>query len=306
MSRNAIQWSGVFPAVSTQLKPDFSVDLDATHRVVSNLVKDGVSGLVVCGTVGENTSLATAEKIAVIEAARDAAGGKVPVIAGVAEFTTEFARQTVREAARVGVDGVMVMPALVYSAKPHETAAHFRAVASSTDLPVMVYNNPPIYKNDVTPEVLIALQDCENIVCFKDSSGDTRRFIDLRNAVGDRFVLFAGLDDVVVESIAVGAQGWVSGMSNVFPKEGETLFRLAKQKRFEEALALYRWFMPLLHLDARPDLVQCIKLCEELVGRGSALTRPPRLALEGEALAHVKAVVKQALATRPALPDVGL
>jgi len=204
------------------------------------------------------------------------------------------------------VDGVMVMPALVYSSKPHETAAHFRAVASSTDVPVMVYNNPPIYKNDVTPDILIALQDCENIVCFKDSSGDTRRFIDLRNAVGDRFVLFAGLDDVVVESVAVGAQGWVSGMSNVFPKEGETLFRLAKQKRFDEALALYRWFMPLLHLDARPDLVQCIKLCEELVGRGSAVTRPPRLPLEGEALAHVKAVVEKALATRPALPDVGL
>lgn len=306
MSRQAISWSGVFPAVSTQLKPDFSVDVDATHRVVSNLVKDGVSGLVVCGTVGENTSLATAEKVAVIEAARDAAGGKVPVIAGVAEFTTEFARQTVREARRVGVDGVMVMPALVYSSKPHETAAHFRAVASSTDLPVMVYNNPPVYKNDVTPDVLVSLQDCENIVCFKDSSGDTRRFIDLRNAVGDRFVLFAGLDDVVVESIAVGAEGWVSGMSNVFPKEGETLFRLAKQKRFDEALALYRWFMPLLHLDARPDLVQCIKLCEELVERGSALTRPPRLALEGDALAHVKAVMQQALATRPALPDVGL
>jgi len=306
VSRNAISWSGVFPAVSTQFRPDFSVDVDATHRVVSNLVKDGVSGLVVCGTVGENTSLATAEKVAVIEAACDAAGGKVPVIAGVAEFTTESARQTAREARRAGVDGVMVMPALVYSSKPHETAAHFRAVASSTDLPVMIYNNPPIYKNDVTPDVLISLQDCENIVCFKDSSGDTRRFIDLRNAVGERFVLFAGLDDVVVESIAVGAEGWVSGMSNVFPKEGETLFRLAKQRRFDEALALYRWFMPLLHLDARPDLVQCIKLCEELVDRGSAITRPPRLALEGDALAHVKAVMQQALATRPSLPDVGL
>jgi 4-hydroxy-tetrahydrodipicolinate synthase len=274
--------------------------------VVSNLVKDGVSGLVVCGTVGENTSLSTAEKLLVIEAARDASGGKVPVIAGVAEFTTEFARQTVREAARVGVDGVMVMPALVYSAKPHETAAHFRSVATSTDLPVMIYNNPPIYKNDVTPDVLIALQDCENIVCFKDSSGDTRRFIDLRNAVGDRFVLFAGLDDVVVESIAVGAEGWVSGMSNAFPKEGETLFRLAKQKRFDEALSLYRWFMPLLHLDARPDLVQCIKLCEELLGRGSAVTRPPRLALQGDTLAEVKDIVAKALAARPTLPDVGL
>ncbi|KVP01313.1 dihydrodipicolinate synthase family protein [Burkholderia ubonensis] len=306
MSRNAIQWTGVFPAVSTQFKPDFSLDIDATHSVVKNLVNDGVSGLVVCGTVGENTSLTTSEKLQVIEAARDAAGGKVPVIAGIAEFTTEFARNTVREAQRVGVDGVMVMPALVYSAKPHETAAHFRAVATGTDLPVMVYNNPPIYKNDVTPDVLIALQDCENIVCFKDSSGDTRRFIDLRNAVGDRFVLFAGLDDVVVESIAVGAQGWVSGMSNAFPKEGETLFRLAKQKRFDEALALYRWFMPLLHLDARPDLVQCIKLCEELVGRGSAVTRPPRLALQGDTLAEVKAIVAKALETRPTLPDVGL
>lgn len=271
-----------------------------------NLVADGVSGLVVCGTVGENTSLSTAEKLSVIEVAKDAAGGRVPVIAGIAEFTTEFARNTVREAAKVGVDGVMVMPALVYSAKSHETAAHFRSIATGTDLPVMVYNNPPIYKNDVTPDVLIALQDCENIVCFKDSSGDTRRFIDLRNAVGDRFVLFAGLDDVVVESIAVGAEGWVSGMSNAFPKEGETLFRLAKEKRFEEALALYRWFMPLLHLDARPDLVQCIKLCEELVGRGSSITRPPRLALQGETLAEVKAIVAKALAERPQLPDVGL
>ncbi len=306
MSRKAIQWSGVFPAVTTQFNADFSLNLQATHKVMRSLVDDGVSGLVVCGTVGENTSLTTAEKLAVIEVAKDAAGGRVPVIAGVAEFTTELARNTVREAARAGADGVMVMPALVYSAKPHETAAHFRAVATGTDLPVMVYNNPPIYKNDVTPDVLIALQDCENIVCFKDSSGDTRRFIDLRNAVGDRFVLFAGLDDVVVESVAVGAEGWVSGMSVAFPKEGETLFRLAKEKRFEEALALYRWFMPLLHLDARPDLVQCIKLCEELVGRGSSITRPPRLPLQGETLAEVKAIVAKALATRPSLPNVGL
>ncbi len=248
MTQSAKHWSGVFPAVSTQFKPDFSLDLEATHRVMSNLVKDGVSGLVVCGTVGENTSMTVAEKISVIEAARDASGGRVPVIAGVAEFTTEFARQTVRAAAKAGVDGVMVMPALVYSAKTHETAAHFRAVATSTDLPVMVYNNPPIYKNDVTPDVLIALQDCENIVYFKDSSGDTRRFIDIRNAVGDRFVLFAGLDDVVVESIAVGAQGWVSGMSNAFPKEGETLFRLAMQKRFRRGARA----VSLVHAAAAP------------------------------------------------------
>jgi len=301
-----ITWSGVFPAVSTQFRADFSLDVQATHRVVKNLVDDGVSGLVMCGTVGENTALTLAEKASVIEASRDAAAGRVPVIMGVAEFTTAFACNTVREAQKAGVDGVMVMPPLGYSSQPHETAAHFRTVAASTDLPVMVYNNPPVYKNDVTPDILVTLTDCDNIVCFKDSSGDTRRFIDLRNAVGDRFVLFAGLDDVVVESIAVGAEGWVSGMSNVFPREGETLFRLAKQKRFDEALALYKWFMPLLHLDARPDLVQCIKLCEGLVGRGSAITRPPRLPLQGKALADVKEIVAKALASRPALPDVGL
>ncbi|TGB70340.1 dihydrodipicolinate synthase family protein [Escherichia sp. E4930] len=306
MSNKAINWSGVFPAVSTQFRSDYSLDLDATHAVMKNLVKDGVSGLVVCGSVGENTSLTTQEKLQIIEVAKDAAGGKIPVIAGVAEFTTAFARTMAKEAEKVGVDGVMVMPALVYSSKPHETAAHFRSVAMATDLPIMVYNNPPIYKNDVTPDILETLADCENIVCFKDSSGDARRFIDLRNAVGDRFVLFAGLDDVVVESIAVGAEGWISGMSNAFPREGETLFRLAKQQRFDEAMALYRWFMPLLHLDARPDLVQCIKLCEALLGRGSEVTRPPRLALEGETRAQVVAIVEKALATRPALPDVGL
>lgn len=306
MSQKAINWSGVFPAVSTQFRSDFSLDLEATHRVVSNLVNDGVSGLVVCGSVGENTSLSAQEKLAVIEVAKDAARGKVPVIAGIAEFTTAFAQDMAQQAAKAGVDGIMVMPALVYSSKPHETAAHFRSVAAATDLPIMVYNNPPIYKNDVTPDILISLADCDNIVCFKDSSGDTSRFIDLRNTVGDRFVLFAGLDDAVVESIAVGAEGWISGMSNAFPREGETLFRLAKQQRFDEALALYRWFMPLLHLDARPDLVQCIKLCEELVGRGSAVTRPPRLALEGETRRQVVAIVEQALAQRPALPDVGL
>lgn len=306
MSNKAINWSGVFPAVSTQFRSDYSLDLDATHAVMKNLVKDGVSGLVVCGSVGENTSLTTQEKLQIIEVAKDAAGGKIPVIAGVAEFTTAFARAMAKEAEKVGVDGVMVMPALVYSSKPHETAAHFRSVAMATDLPIMVYNNPPIYKNDVTPDILETLADCENIVCFKDSSGDTRRFIDLRNAVGDRFVLFAGLDDVVVESIAVGAEGWISGMSNAFPREGETLFRLAKQQRFAEAMALYRWFMPLLHLDARPDLVQCIKLCEALLGRGSEVTRPPRLALEGETRAQVVAIVEKSLATRPALPDVGL
>ncbi len=301
-----VSWEGVFPAVTTQFHADLSLDVDATHRVIGNLVQDGVSGLVVCGTVGENCSLTRAEKVAVMEAAKDAARGRVPVIAGIAEFTTPFACDMAREAARAGVDGVMVMPALVYSSKPHETAAHFRGVATATDLPVMVYNNPPIYRNDVTPEILASLADCETIVCFKDSSGDTRRFTDVHRMVGDRFVMFAGLDDVVVESVLVGAVGWVSGMSNAFPREGETLFRLARAGRFAQVMPLYRWFMPLLHLDARPDLVQCIKLCEHIMGRGTHLTRPPRLELSGPERAEVEAIMRDALADRPALPEVGL
>ncbi len=301
-----ISWQGVFPAVTTQFREDFSLDLDATAKVIDGLVRDGVSGLVVCGTVGENTSLSRSEKLQVIEAAKSVAAGRVPVICGVAEFTTAFAIDTARQAARIGVDGIMLMPALVYSSKPHESAAHFRAVSKATDVPVMVYNNPPVYKNDITPDILASLADCDTIVCFKDSSGDTRRFVDTRNRVGDRFVLFAGLDDVVVESIAVGAVGWVSGLSNAFPREGETLFRLARDGRFAELMPLYEWFMPLLHLDARPDLVQCIKLCEQLMGRGNSRTRPPRLPLPDADRTHVEQIMARALQHRPALPEVGL
>lgn len=304
--RPPIPWQGVFPAVTTQFHDDLSLDVEATAAVIDRLVGDGVSGLVVCGTVGENTSLSRSEKLQVVEAACAVAAGRVPVICGIAEFTTPNAVETAREVSRLGVDGLMVMPALVYSAKPHESAAHFRTVAGATDTPVMLYNNPPIYRNDITPDILAQLTDCDTIVCFKDSSGDTRRFVDTRARVGDRFVLFAGLDDVVVESVAMGAVGWVSGMSNAFPREGETLFRLARAGRYAELMPLYEWFMPLLHLDARPDLVQCIKWCEHRMGRGTWRTRPPRLALQGDDLAHVQRVMDDALAKRPVLPDVGL
>jgi 4-hydroxy-tetrahydrodipicolinate synthase len=301
-----VNWTGVFPAVTTQFREDYSLDIEATQRVIEGLLRDGVSGLIVCGTVGENCSLSRAEKVSVMSAAKEVVRGRVPLIAGIAEFTTDFAIETAREARKVGVDGIMVMPALVYSSKPHETVAHYEGVAQATDLPIMVYNNPPIYRTDVTPEILTALAGSETIVAFKDSSGDTRRFIDVRNRVGDRFVLFAGLDDVIVESVMVGAVGWVSGLSNAFPREGETLFRLAFAGRYREAMPLYEWFMPLLHLDARPDLVQCIKLCEHIMGRGSQVTRPPRLALTPEERAEVETLMERALANRPRLPEVGL
>jgi len=299
-------WAGVFPAVTTQFRADFSLDIEATRKVAAALVAEGVSGLIAVGTVGENNSLTRAEKLQVMEALKDAAGSRVPVIAGVAEYTTAFACEVAKEAQRLRIDGLMVLPAMVYSAKPRETLAHFRTVAKATDLPIMIYNNPPIYKQDVTPKMLASLADVDTIVSYKESSGDTFRFVDLRNMTGDRFIPFCGLDDVVVESVALGAQGWVSGLSNVFPREGETLFRLAAAGRLNEVMPLYDWFMPLLHLDARSDLVQCIKLCEHIAGRGSPVTRPPRLPLEGEEKAEVERLMREAMAKRPKLPEVGL
>jgi 1-pyrroline-4-hydroxy-2-carboxylate deaminase len=296
-----IGWRGVFPAVTTQFREDFSVDLPATQKVIEGLIRDGVSGLIICGTVGEGTSLSADEKRKVLAGAVEVANKRVPVVSGVAEYTTSMAFDLARDCQKIGVDGLMVMPAMVYSAKPAETVAHFRTVAKASDLPIMVYNNPPIYKTDVTPEMLAELADCDTVVCIKESSGATARFADIRRIMGDRLVLFCGLDDVVVESILLGCVGWVSGLSNAFPQEANRLFELAASGRYDEARRLYDWFMPLLHLDARADLVQCIKLCEQIMGRGSERTRPPRLPLLGAERAHVERLMAEAIATRPTL-----
>ena len=301
-----VAWQGVFPAATTQFQPDQALDVPATLVHLDRMIAAGIHGLVMLGTVGENCSLARHEKIGLIEAAKDAVGAGLPVILGVAEYTAAFGAELAREAARVDIDGLMVMPAMVYPAKPRETLAHYRAIARASDLPIMVYNNPPTYRTDVTPEMMANLADIDTIVAFKESSGDTRRFVDLRNLTGDRFIPFCGLDDVVVESAMLGAVGWVSGLSNVFPREAETLFRLARAGRYTEAMAVYEWFMPLLHLDARHDLVQAIKFCEKLAGRGSDRTRLPRLPLDEREQAEIRALMETAMATRPRLPDVGL
>ena len=294
-----VGWQGVFPAVTTQFRDDETLDLAATRKVIEALIRDGVDGLIICGTVGENNALSAEEKRAVLTLAKETAAGRVPVVAGVAEYTTKLACDFARDCAAIGIDGLMVLPAMVYSAKPYETVAHFRAVAGASPLPIMIYNNPPVYKVDVKPAMLAELADLPTVQAIKESSGETWRFVDLKNMLGDRFVLFCGLDDVVLESIMLGAVGWVSGLSNVFPREGNALFRLASAGRWDEAKALYQWFMPLLHLDARADLVQCIKLCEKIMGRGSEVTRPPRLPLEGAERKAVEAIMAEALSTRP-------
>jgi 1-pyrroline-4-hydroxy-2-carboxylate deaminase len=292
-------WAGVFPAVTTQFKADFSVDLPATQAMVRRLIDEGVDGIIACGSVGENTALLPGEKRDIVAAIVEAAAGRVPVLAGLGEITTEAACLFARDIAGLGADGLMVMPPMIYSAGPHEITGWFRTIAAASDLPIMLYNNPPAYRNDITPDLAAALADVETIVALKESSGDTRRFVDLTNLLGDRFRLFCGLDDVILETACLGAVGWVSGLSNVFPRECSRLFSLAAAGRPQDALPLYRWIMPLLHLDARPDLVQCIKLCEALAGRGTELTRPPRLPLDEAARAEIIGLMRRALETRP-------
>jgi 4-hydroxy-tetrahydrodipicolinate synthase len=296
------QWQGVFPATTTQFGRDESLDVGATQKVVNALIEDGVDGIICMGTVGENCSLTAQEKRTVLAAVKEVTAGRVPVISGVAEYTTALASQFANDAEAAGIDGLMVLPAMVYKSNRRETIAHFRAVAAATTLPIMIYNNPISYGVDVTVDMWADLADVRNIVAIKESSEDTRRIVDVQREYGDRFTLFAGVDDIVLESLMLGAQGWVSGLTNAFPRESVALFALAKAGRYAEARELYRWFMPLLHLDTVPTLVQCIKLAEQLLGRGSEMVRAPRLRLEGEERAHVERVVKEALASRPRLP----
>jgi 1-pyrroline-4-hydroxy-2-carboxylate deaminase len=300
------QWRGVFPATTTQFGGDEALDVRSTQKVVDALIKDGVDGIICMGTVGENCSLTAQEKRTVLAAVKEVTAGRVPVLSGVAEYTTSGAAQFAKDAEKAGIDGLMVLPAMVYKSNRRETIAHFRTVAGATALPIMIYNNPVSYGVDVTIEMWADLADVANIVAIKESSEDTRRVIDLQREYGDRFIVFAGVDDVVLESLMLGAQGWVSGLTNAFPRESVALFALAQAGRYAEARELYRWFMPLLHLDTVPTLVQCIKLAEQLLGRGSEMVRAPRLRLEGEERAHVERVVKEALANRPKVPsDLG-
>ena len=297
----AIGWKGVFPAVTTQVREDLSIDLPDTQRVVDDLIKDGVTGIIALGTVGENNSLQYEEKLSVLSAIVEVVGGRVPVITGVSEYDARRAIRYTQAAEKAGVDGLMLLPPMVYVPKPAELAEHFRAVAVSTALPIMLYSNPPAYRTTIGVEVLEALVDVANIVAIKESAPDTRRFTDLRNAFGDRFVLFAGLDDVALEGLYLGAQGWVSGLTNAFPKESVELVAAFDRGDHAKAMEIYRWFMPLLHLDAEHDLVQSIKLAEQVMGRGSERVLPPRLPLTGDRRAEVIAMVEKAAATRPAL-----
>ncbi|MFS0772429.1 dihydrodipicolinate synthase family protein [Sphingomonas sp. 1P08PE] len=296
-----IDWQGVFPAVTTQIREDLTIDLADTQRVVDDLIRDGVTGLIALGTVGENNSLTFDEKVAVLTAIVEVTDGRVPVVTGVSEYDTRRAVTYAQAAEKAGADGLMLLPPMVYVPKAKELAAHFRGVAERTGLPIMLYNNPPAYRTLIDNEVLALVADVANIVAIKESAPDTRRFTDVKTAFGDRYVLFAGLDDVALEGLYLGAQGWVSGLTNAFPKESVELVNAFQRGDHAKAMEIYRWFMPLLHLDAEHDLVQSIKLAEQVMGRGSERVLPPRYPLEGARRAEVIAMVEKAAATRPTL-----
>jgi 4-hydroxy-tetrahydrodipicolinate synthase len=292
-------WSGVFPAATTQFDADLKIDLPATQKVQKALLDDGVHGLVLMGTVGEGNSLSAEEKRNVLRAAVEVTAGKAPVIVGVSEFTTATAATFARDAERLGASGLMVLPAMVYVPTATELEYHFKAVAAATGLPIMLYNNPPSYRVNIDMETLKRLAHVANVVAIKESAPDTRRFSDIINAFGERFVLFAGLDDVAFEGLTLGAKGWVSGLTNAFPSESLWLFEALRKGDLDSARKIYRWFMPLLHLDAEHDLVQSIKLAEQVMGRGSERVRPPRLPLAGDRRAAVIAMIEHARDTRP-------
>jgi len=261
-----VDWKGVYPAVTTQLHANLAVDIPGTQKVVDGLIRDGVDGLIALGTVGENNSLEPTEKAALLAAIVEVTAGRVPVIAGVSEYDTRRAARFAQVAEKAGASGLMLLPPMVYVPTPHELA--------------------PV----------------ENIVAVKESAPDPRRFTDVRNACGERYVLFAGLDDLALEALYLGARGWVSGLTNAFPRESVGMVGAFERGDHAKAREIYRWFMPLLHLDAEHDLVQSIKLAEQIMGRGAEFVLPPRLPLTGERRTEVIKLVENAAATRPELP----
>jgi 1-pyrroline-4-hydroxy-2-carboxylate deaminase len=297
-----VRWQGVFPAVTTQLHKDQSLDLEATARHIEVLLESGVSGLVMLGSLGENQQLLPDEKCKVMAATIEATRGRVPVLSGVIENSTAGAIAYARDMEKMRADGLMLLPAMVYKADARETVAHYRAVAAATSLPIICYNNPLAYTVDITPEMFAELADVKNFVAIKESSGDVRRVTDLRNLTGDRYQLFCGIDDLALESVLLGVTGWIAGMGLAFPKENQYFWDLAIAGEYEAARRIYAWFTPVLHLDTPIKFVQYIKLAIQEAGLGAEWVRAPRLPLVGEERERILGVIRRALENRPKIP----
>ena len=295
-------WQGVFPAITTQMHQDGSLDLDATATHVEALIKSGISGMIFLGSLGENQPMTGDEKRRVMEAMIGVVNGRVKVLSGVAETSTAEAVRYTRDMEKLGADGVMLMPAMLYKGDPDETLTHFRTVAKSTGLPIMIYNNPVSYANDITPELFAKLANQKNFVALKESSGDVRRITDLHNTVGDRYAIFTGVDNLALEASILGIDGWVAGTGIAFPNENQYFWELTRAGKWDEARAIYRWFTPLLHLDVSTKFVQYIKLAVQETGLGKEWVRAPRLVLKGEERKRVLKIIHDGIAKRPKLP----
>ena len=296
---------GIFPALTTRMTADQEVDLPAVAADVEFQIAAGVDALIMCGTLGEASSLTREEKLAIAKTAIEAAKGRVPVLLTIAEDSTRAGAALAAEAEKLGIEGLMVLPAMRYLADDREVIAHYRAIAAASSLPIIIYNNPLAYGINISPAMLGELADEPKFVAVKESTGDTRRINETIRAVGDRYQLLTGVDDLALESLILGCTGWIAGLVVAFPRETVAIYKLLEAGRINEALEIYRWFLPLLHQDIGPKFFQNIKLVEHLVRGVSPVTRAPRLPLVGEEEAAVKAVVAEGLATRPDLAKYG-
>jgi 4-hydroxy-tetrahydrodipicolinate synthase len=294
-----VKWTGVYPAAITHFRPDQSLDLAATMKHVDVMIASGIHGLIMLGTVGENCSLEYGEKLEVLRTTVQHVKKRIPVLSGVAEYTTPLACRFAADAQKAGVDGLMVLPPMVYKTDARETLTHFRAVARSTPLPILIYNNPVSYGVDIRPELFVELATEPTLVAIKESSENPRRITDIINLCGNRYQLLCGVDDLAFESFLLGARGWVSGLVNAFPRENRLMWDLLEAGKITEAREIYRWYMPLLHLDTHVKLVQYIKLAVQECGLGSELTRSPRLPLEGEERERILGVIRKSIQNRP-------
>src|SRR5690554_357691 len=298
-----IEWKGIMPAVTTKFTEADSLDLNMFEKNVRAQVKAGVHGIVLGGTLGEASTLLDEEKRTLTRTTVDLVKGQVPVFINIAEQTTKAAIQAAHKAEADGAQGLMMLPPMRYTSSDRETVAFYQAVASNTSLPIMVYNNPVDYKVLITPSMFDQLLKHDNIEAVKESTRDTTNITRLKNYFGDRLKIMTGVDTIALESLLIGADGWVAGLVCAFPAETVAIYELQKAGRIKEALEIYRWFMPLLELDINPRLVQNIKLAEVATGLGSEHIRPPRLPLIGEERKQVLNVIETSLRNRPILPD---
>jgi len=296
-----IQWQGVFPALTTKFTSDDRLDLPLFDKNLQAQLSAGVDGVILGGTLGEASVLSNEEKFELVRFTVEKVNDKVPVVMNIAEGSTRDAIKLAHEAERCGAKGLMMLPPMRYKSDHRETVAYYKAVADSTDLPIMVYNNPVDYKIEVTLDMFSELAACKNIQAVKESTRDVSNVTRMINRFGDRFKILCGVDTLAMEELVFGAHGWVAGLVCAFPKETVAVYRLTKANKMEEALKIYRWFLPLLELDIHPKLVQYIKLAEQEVGLGSENVRAPRLTLIGEERERVLAIIRDGIKNRPSL-----